>query len=254
MSLWRCCAHYYPHTHTHTHTHRNQSVRAAFPKYYSNPLMLACMSCGIGGGGDKRVYVFCERVTTSLQNLLHPRVHLCVFYFITAAVCACNVCVSYVCVWHFFSICVLLSLAASCSRSVSSVHLSVCFPVQRESHWSEVSGRCSLMIVHHFHSLLGAKLFLLLLRWWLLSLIWGREKQSWGITHRKMCVRMLIACACVCACIEISKSVYYWAKFSSLRYWISTFRGLKCPSGAKRGGRFWKGDFPIRHSICYLTS
>lgn len=126
-----------------THMHTHQSVRAAFPKYYSNPLMLTHMSRVIGGWDDKRTYIFCARVAASPQNPLHLlmcALSRCRIYWTCICISTC-VCVPHICVWTFPSPCFCTSVISSLLLLLRLQHISQrAFSRSRESlYWSEVS-------------------------------------------------------------------------------------------------------------------
>lgn len=144
-------------------THPHQSVRAAYPKHYSIPLMLACVSCVIGGWGDKREFIFCARVAASSQNPLHSRMcaYLCMcFWAATECTSVCEQMCAHICVWTFISACLCAPVISSLLLLLlCPAHLSACIP---RAEWVCVEARCQilykcsshsyLMIVHHFHS------------------------------------------------------------------------------------------------------
>lgn len=149
-------------------THPHQSVRAAYPKHYSIPLMLACVSGVIGGRGDKREFIFCARVAASSQNPLNLRMcaYLCMCswaateYVVCARTSVCEPMRVHICVWTFISACLCAPVISSLLLLLlCPAHLSVCIPgaerVCVEAR-CQILFKCSshsyLMIVHHFHS------------------------------------------------------------------------------------------------------
>ena len=118
-SLKKLCPLLPTHTHTHTNAHTHQSVRAAFPKYYSNPLTSACVSCVTGGWGDKRVFVFCARAAASSHKPLHLR--MCAYLsrmHERVCVCVC-VCVC-LCAWATYLLLKHFCLGCRCHFSSRS--------------------------------------------------------------------------------------------------------------------------------------
>lgn len=125
-------------------THPRQSFRAAYPKYYSNPLELpcSCVRCIIGGRGDNNGSIFCACVAASSESSVFTLVCLscCIFchyrMYVHAWMCE-KMCLHTVLVWEHLYLCVyvILSFPTSCSCFVSIT--SLCVYSQRRERESE---------------------------------------------------------------------------------------------------------------------
>lgn len=198
---------------------------------------MTCVSCVIVQLADKSGYIFCACVAASYQN---PS-HLCTCGYLSR-------CGKILYPW----MCVRASCVSVCER----VYLSSCTSVisfssfspraKREPAWKpgirfsscrtlSNNGLPLLQLTGHqivFFVCVCCSL------WRLLNLIWGRERQNQGITHRKLYV---YARACVCAWLEKSQRVCSKQNCLACINVSADFGPLKCPLGAQSRGRFWEG-------------
>lgn len=140
-------------------THPHQSVRAAYPKYYSNPLTLACVSCVITGLADKtgaRFLCMCDCVFTGSPVFMLACISLHAFFFWAATehLCRHECTCGFACVCMSVSICICVCF---CQPQLCYIYQLV-FPEWSESvrkRRCQILYKCSShthLMTAHFHN------------------------------------------------------------------------------------------------------